>query len=241
MQPNLWGITTNYWAPDVEYINGKFYMVVSCNEHLGIAVSDSPLGPFVENSEKVLFDKTIDGHIFVDDDGSVYLYYVSWRSSYAIYGVKLDQNMNPVMSTEKRIIAPTEQWEKYEGNVTEGPYMLKHNGKYYLTYSGSHYKSPNYAVGYAVSDKPLGTFKKYADNPIMIGNTQIAGVGHHCITYTPDGKEMIIVYHCHNSVTQVQTRKLCIDKIRFVPVEGDIDRLEVYGPTTSARPYPFGE
>ncbi len=243
VEPGLWGQNEKYWAPDVEYINGKFYMVVSCNEHLGIAVSDSPLGPFVANSQEALYSQTIDGHLFVDTDGTVYLYFVSWGGgrSYGIYGVKLDENMTPVKNTERSIIKPTEDWEKQDGlgSITEGPYMLKHNGTYYLTYSGSHFKSKNYAVGYAVSDKPLSGFKKYADNPIMIGNSKVSGVGHHCITTTPDSKEMIIVYHCHNTVNQVETRKICIDKMRFTPVKGGIDRLEVYGPTTTPQPYPI--
>ncbi len=238
LTPNLWGITKNYWAPDLEYINGKFYMVVSCDEHLGIAVSDSPTGPFVATSENYLFEKTIDGHIFVDDDGKIYLYYVSWRSTYGIYGVELDKNMKPV-GAEKRLITPTEDWEKKEGNVTEGPYMLKHNGIYYLTYSGSHYKSIDYAVGYATSNKPLGTFTKYELNPIMKGNTQIHGTGHHCITATPDGKEMIIIYHCHGALNGVGQRKICLDRIRFAPVDGDIDRLEVYGPTITRQKGPI--
>jgi len=240
VEPNLWGITTNYWAPDVEYINGKFYMAVSCENHLGIAVSDSPLGPFLPTTDEVMFEKAIDGNFFVDDDGKVYLYYITWRQGkpYGIYGMQFDSNMNPLLGTETRLVHPTDQWELYEGKVTEGPYMIKHNGYYYLTYSGSHYKNDNYAVGYAVGKRPLGVFEKYADNPIMIGNTQINGVGHHCITYTPSG-EMIIVYHCHNSTTQVQVRKMCIDRIRFVPVKGDVDKLEVYGPTTCAQPYPI--
>jgi len=237
-EANLWGITRWYWAPDIEYVNGKYYMVVSCDEKLGMAVSDSPLGPFKEHSKDILFEKTIDGHIFVDDDGKVYLYYVSWRKSYGLYGVELDENMMPIMSTEKRIIAPTEDWEKKEGNVTEGPYMLKHNGLYYMTYSGSSYLSIDYAVGYAVSDSPLGDFKKYEDNPIMIGNSQVHGVGHHCIAYTPDKSEMIIVYHCHNNLSAVQVRKICIDRIRFAPTKNGIDKLEVYGPTTTPQPYP---
>jgi len=237
VSPDLWGITKNYWAPDVEYINGKFYMVVSCNENLGLAVSDSPTGPFKAMTDKVLFNKTIDGHLFQDDDGRVYLYYVSWRKSYGIYGVELDGNMMPIESTERLIIQATEDWEKQKGNITEGPYMLKHNGVYYMTYSGSHYESIDYAVGYAVSDSPLGTFKKHKNNPIMIGNSQIHGVGHHCIVATPEG-EMVIVYHCHNSLSKVQVRKLCIDRIRFSPVKDDIDRLEIYGPTTMPQPYP---
>lgn len=239
VNPNLWGITKNYWAPDVEYINGKFYMVVSCDEHLGLAVSDSPTGQFKALTENYLYEKTIDGHLFVDDDGKVYLYYVSWRSTYGIYGVELDENMNPIAKTEKRLITPTEEWEKDQGNVTEGPYMLKHNGIYYLTYSGSHYQSKDYAVGYATSDKPLGNYEKYDLNPIMKGNSQIYGTGHHCITTTPDGSEMIIVYHCHNSVTAVQQRKICIDRIRFSPVAGEKDRLEVYGPTVTRQEKPI--
>lgn len=241
VKPNLWGITKNYWAPDVEYINGKFYMVVSCDEHLGIAVSDSPKGPFSALHENVLYDSSIDGHLFVDDDGTVYLYYVSWRSghTYGIYGVQLDENMQPIADTEKLLITATQSWETQQSPVAEGPYMLKHNGIYYLTYSGSHYESIHYAVGYATSDSPLGKYKKYDLNPIMKGNTQIHGTGHHCITTTPDGSEMVIVYHCHNSLTAVQVRKICIDRIRFSPVEGEMDRLEVYGPTVVQQQGPI--
>lgn len=234
---SLYGITKNYWAPDVEYIDGKFYMVVSCNENLGLAVSDSPTGPFVGTTETPLYAKSIDGHIFVDDDGRVYLYFVSWRGTYGIYGVELDrETMTPIASSERMILRPTEDWEKHQGNVTEGPYMLKHNGIYYMTYSGSHYQSQKYAVGYAVSDSPLGTYEKYTENPIMIGTGYVAGVGHHCIIKKPDG-EMMIVYHSHNSTMLVQARKVCIDRIRFSPVKDGIDRLEVYGPTVTPQEY----
>ena len=51
--------------------------------------------------------------------------------------------------------------------VNEGPYMLVKDGKYYMTYSGSHFESINYGVGYAVADSPLGPFTKYEKNPIM--------------------------------------------------------------------------
>ncbi|MBO5270155.1 MAG: glycoside hydrolase family 43 protein [Clostridia bacterium] len=234
----LYGITKNYWAPDVEYIDGKFYMVTSCNETLGMAVSDSPLGPFVGTTDAPLYAKSIDGHLFVDDDGRRYLYFVSWRSTYGIYGVELDENMRPIASTERLVIRPTEPWEKDRGNVTEGPYMLKRNGVYYLTYSGSHYESKHYAVGYATATSPLGTYEKYALNPIMIGNAYVSGVGHHCVLVLPDRDEMYVVYHCHNSTTAVHGRKVCIDRMRFSPVKDGIDRLEIYGPTVVGTPVP---
>ncbi len=235
---NLWGITNNYWAPDVEYINGKFYMVVTCNESIGIAVSDSPLGPFKEHHKTVLYKGAIDGHIFVDDDGKIYLYYVHFNNGNTIAGVELDKDMNPIESTWKQIILPIEPWETRDGKVTEGPYMLKHNGTYYLTYSGSHYINPEYAVGYATSSTPLGTFDKYDLNPIMVGNSQVYGSGHHCFTTTKDGSQLIIVYHTHKSTETIHSRKVCIDLARFSPVEGDIDRLEVYGPNITPQPNP---
>ena len=233
-----WGITTNYWAPDIEYVDGKYNMAVTCAENLGLAVSESLTGVFHAMGEAPLYNNTIDGHIFVDDDGRRYLYYVSWQGTYGIYGVELDENMQPIPETNVLLIQPTSPWEQTAGQVTEGPYLLKHNGLYYLTYSGSGYTGIYYAVGYAVADSPLGTYVKYEHNPIMVGNSQIHGVGHHCVVTIPQTGEMWIVYHCHNNLTQVQGRKICIDRMRFSPVEGEIDRLEVYGPTVTPQPYP---
>lgn len=238
VEPVLWGRTTNYWAPDVEYINGLFYMVVTCNESIGIAVSDSPLGPFTELHDSVLYTGAIDGHLFVDDDGKVYLYYVHFDNGNNIAGVRLNKKMQPLKHTWKMIITPREEWETRDGNITEGPYMLKHNGTYYLTYSGSNFINPEYAVGYATSQKPLGDFEKYDLNPIMVGNSQVSGAGHHCFTTTKDGSQLVIVYHTHYSPILPYFRNVCIDLARFSPVEGGIDRLEVYGPSITPQPYP---
>jgi len=234
----LWGITRNYWAPDIDYVDGKYYMAVTCDEKLGFAVSDSLMGPFQAVGDAPLYEKTIDGHIFVDDDGRRYLYYVSWDGPYGIYGVELDEQMQPIQETATLLIRATDPWEQTEGSVAEGPYMLKHNGLYYLTYSGSGYTGIYYAVGYAVAESPLGTYEKYAHNPILVGHTQIHGVGHHSIVTIPQTGEMWMVYHCHNSLFAVQERKICIDRMRFSAVEGQPDRLEVYGPTVTPQPYP---
>ena len=233
----LWGITRNYWAPDLEYVDGKWWMAVSCDQKLGFATSEDLMGPFTEIGETPGFGRAIDGHIFIDDDGRRYFYYVNWDTVYGIYGVELDENMEPIEGTTKLLIYPTEDWETGD-NITEGPFMLKHNGLYYLTYSGNGYEHVRYAVGYAVSESPLGPFEKYEHNPILVGNSQIHGVGHHCCVTIPETGEIWMVYHCHNSLTEVQQRKICIDRMRFSPVEGDIDRLEVYGPTVTPQPYP---
>lgn len=239
-----WGINKSgyYWAPEVIEHNGKFYMIMTVDERIGFAVADSPLGPFIP--EKTwLFEKSIDGHVFIDDDGQAYLYYVSWRDGheYGIYGCELEDDIVTVREgTEVQLLKPKESWEKIDGNVTEGPFILKHNGLYYLTYSGTGYESPDYALGYATSDAPLGTYTRYDGNPILSRTEKLYGPGHHSFTVSPDGSELFVVYHVHNTTSKVHPRKICIDRARFVPTDSGTDRLEIFGPTHTAQEYPKG-
>ena len=238
-----WGLNRSgyYWAPEVvQRSDGKFVMVCSVEEHLGFAVADSPLGPFVPEKSWT-FDKTIDGHIFLDDDGRGYLFCVSWREGheYGIWAYALEDDLVTVKpETEVQVISPTDAWEQVSGRVTEGPFVLKHNGKYYLTYSGNGYDAKEYAVGYAVSGSPLGPYEKYAGNPILSYTSKLYGPGHHSFTVSPDDKELIIVYHCHASTTAVHPRTICIDRARFAPTASGTDRLEIFGPTHTAQEYP---
>ena len=235
-----WNIDKRYmWAPDVEYIGGKFYMAVSMGEAgFGIAVADKPEGPFVCAGDMPFLTKTIDGHIFVDDDGKIYLYYTSWCDgrAYGIWGLEMGSDcLTPKWETEKLIFTPTEPWEKTmnRGGVVEAPYMLKKEGVYYLVYSGSHFEA-DYAVGYATSTNPLEGFKKSEHNPILRGTADTRGTGHCSIIETHTGG-MVMVYHTHNTPTAVQPRHVAIDPVRFVKT-ADGYRLEVCGPTTSKVP-----
>jgi len=235
-----WNIDKRYmWAPDVEYIGGKFYMAVTIGEAgFGIAVAERPEGPFVCAGNMPFLTKTIDGHIFVDDDGRIYLYYTSWCDgrAYGIWGVEMESDcLTPKWETEKLIFTPTEPWESSMnmGGIVEAPFMLKKDGIYYLVYSGSNYQA-DYAVGYATSDKPLEGFVKSANNPILRGTADTRGTGHCSIIETAEGG-MVMVYHVHNTPTQVQPRHVAIDPVRFVKTE-DGYRLEVCGPTTSKIP-----
>lgn len=116
--------------------------------------------------------------------------------------------------------------------------MLLHKGLYYLTYSGSHCLS-DYGSGYAVSDSPLGGFRKYENNPILRSNENVHGVGHHCITWSPDKKDMFIIYHQHYDLTKMGPRRLCVDRIRFEEQDNGPDILVVDGPVTTTQPVSF--
>lgn len=233
-----WDVDKRYmWAPDVEYVNGKFYMAVTMGEAgLGMAVSDSPTGPFVCVGDQPYLTKTIDGHIFVDEDGRIYLYYTSWSNgrTYGIWGVELETDcITPKWETERLILTPTEPWECTDNSrVVEAPFMLKKEGVYYLIYSGSGYTA-DYAVGFATSTDPLSGFVKSASNPILRGNGTVMGTGHCSIAVTPSGK-MVMAYHVHHSPTAVHPRHVAIDPVRFVKTD-DGYILVVDGPTTSKQ------
>ena len=230
-----------FWAPEVLYHNEKFYMIYTVDNHIAVAISESPLGPFVQDEKKWLLEKTaIDGHFFKDDDGSVYLYYRSTEIN-RIAGVKMNPDMMSVdESTDTVLITPGEfPWEEtIKGEIgTEGPFVLKHKGKYYLTYSANGYTDINYAVGYAISDSPLGKYKKYEGNPILKRSDTVYGTGHHSFTTSKDGKTLVCVYHCHNSIEKVHPRMICIDVAEFVPSEDSTDDiLVIYGPTSTEMP-----
>ncbi len=212
------------WAPDLFHNkrgDGKFYLYYTdtpstgertpTNKQIGVAVADSPLGPFVDKGS--LERDSIDAHLFEDDDGKLYLYYVKFGpTNHIVVQAMVDPLTKKGKPTD--VIAPTEQWERISGPVTEGPFMLKHNGIYYLTYSGTGADSPNYGIGYATSNSPLGPFKKYAGNPIVKRTDKVLGPGHHCVVEGPDGK-LWMVYHQKRSEKQSYHRYLALDPMWF--------------------------
>ena len=125
----------NFWAPELLYRDGKFYMVYVANEHLGVAVADSPLGPFKQEEKKWLSERhAIDGHFLVDGDGQTYLYYVRFDNANVIYAAKMSDDLMSIdEENEVRLIDAEEEWETRDCRVAEGPFVLQHNGLYYLT------------------------------------------------------------------------------------------------------------
>ena len=212
------------WAPEVFHNrrgDGKFYLYYTDNapeakggldrKQVGVAVADSPLGPFADQGS--LASPAIDADPFQDDDGKLYLYYVDLAGGFKIV---VQPMATPLTKVGERtvLLRPTEPWEMISGHVTEGPFMLKHNGTYYLTYSGTGADSPNYGIGYATSKSPLGPFTKYAGNPIAHRGGKVLGPGHHCIIEGPDGKLWLVYHQKWNAQTNFH-RFLALDPLWF--------------------------
>jgi beta-xylosidase len=221
-----------FWAPEVLAYRGKFYMVYAAEEHIAIASSDHPLGPFKQENKRWLREGgSIDGSFFVDDDGSVYLYYVRLGGGNRIFVAKMKDDLSEIEEEYPDcLISAEDPWETVDCLIAEGPFVLKHKGLYYLTYSCNHTRCVDYAVGYAVSDSPIGPFKKFEGNPILKKSGNLVGVGHHSFVCTED-RTLYCAYHCHNIHSiNFKPRMFCLNTAEFVEVENHIDKLIINGP-----------
>ena len=233
---------------------------------IGVAVADNPAGPFVEykgtlsdgtviNHTKSPFNyvlkeyasnfKAIDPSVFIDDDGRIYLYLSQDQvdRESCIYGMELDSDMVSIKkdTITGPLVMASQSWESPDAanRWNEAPFVIKHDGKYYLTYSANYYASSLYAIGYAVSDSPLGEYEKPDNNPIMQATEDwpfISGPGHCSFFPSADGKELYMAYHSHKDVGEAgAVRKINFDKVVFKD-----GKLIVNGPSISPQLLPSG-
>lgn len=209
-----------FWAPEVYYRNGKYYMYYSANEHLYVATADSPCGPFKQVGGRMMKsligdEKCIDSSVFQDEDGRLYCYFVRFTDGNCIWVCELENDgITPKQGTLKHCFSVSAPWEEKLGRVNEGPFMVKHKGTYFLTYSANDFRSHDYGVGYATSKSPFGPWVKYEGNPIVQRTDGLYGTGHHSFFTDKQGK-MRIVLHAHHSSTEVYPRGMYIGMMKI--------------------------
>ena len=213
---DVWGEKW-FWAPEVYKVGDKYLMTYSAEEHICYAESNSPCGPFVQSEKRPYLpqEKGIDSSIFVDDDGKAYMFWVRFTGGNVIWVAEMSDDLHTVkLETARKLISVEEgTWEHRMGRVAEGPMVIKNKGKYYLTFSCNDYRSPDYAVGFAVADSPMGPYERYRNNPIMHRHKGYAGTGHHALLKSRKG--LYMVYHAHFSPRRVQTRQTLIAPLKF--------------------------
>ncbi len=219
-----------FWAPEVYCFNGKFYMYFSADEHICVATSDSPLGPFVQAEKKpmIMGEKCIDNTLFVDDDDKKYMYFDRFNEGLNksmnfdrfndglnIWVCELEDNLTDVKpGSMQECISVSQEWEDTWPRVNEGCYVIKSNGIYYMTYSAKGYENPDYGVGCATATSPLGPWIKYDDNPLLQSPGDLAGTGHNSMFYDKSGK-LRIVFHAHNGNGKIYPRRMFIGDVKF--------------------------
>lgn len=231
IMPMNWPDSHWIWAPDVmKHTDGTYrlFYCQPCNLYEGIA--ETPRGPWkniLGESEAVLvpdrFVKnaiTLDGQTFVDDDGSVYLYWGTW-GIYKGFGCGAGKMTPDLKSfTETRLIPNTEVTDFFEA-----PFVLKKDGIYYFMYSSDSCHDSTYHVQYATATSPLGPYTYKGTILKTSADGTIHGPGHHSILQ--EGDNYYIVYHRHDNPhsTRGFHRQLCIDRLTFNP-DGTIQPVE---------------
>lgn len=211
-----------FWAPEVYAINGKFYMYFSADEHICVSTSDSPLGPFKQEVQKPMLEteKSIDNSLFIDDDGTPYLFWVRFNDGNNVWVAQLEKNLTDLKpETMRHCIHVSQPWEEIWPRVNEGPFVIKRNGVYFMTYSANSYESQMYGVGVATATNIAGPWTKYTNNPILQKPGNLIGVGHHALFIDKDGK-LRIVFHAHNSATKIHPRQMYISTVNFEKRDG---------------------
>ena len=210
------------WAPTIAFKKNKYYFYYSANVNIGVAVADKPTGPFTDPINKPLVKKgtkrgqMIDPMVFVDDDGSAYLYFGQGQCNV----VKLNDDMVSYDSTKIVSFKPP--------GYNEGPFVIKRKGIYYLMWSEYDTRDPRYSIAYATSTSPLGPFKKAAGNPILKGKGVVKGAGHHSVVQVPGTDDWYIAYHRFKIPDgNGYNRETCISPMRF-DAEGNILPVNVF-------------
>ena len=209
------------------------------------------------------FAKThfLDASPFIDPvTKDKYLYFSAYNDygeGSLIYGVKMIDWFTPDYSTLTMLTIPGyntvenginsafgEGIRLSEGSVNEGPFMIYHDGKYYLTLSVFGYQDPSYQVKQAIASSPLGEFEKVSpdDGGKVISTdtvnwSHITSAGHH--SFVTIGNELFIAYHTFKNRTDISGgRALAVDRVLWMKNNAGEDVMYTNGPTWSIQPLP---
>ena len=214
------------WAPAAVEKDGKYYLFFGANDiqndkelgGIGVAVADSPEGPYRDHLGKPLIDKfhnkaqPIDQFVFKDEDGQHYIIYGGWRHCNV---AKLNDDFTGFIPFEDGTVFKEVTPEGY----VEGPFMFRKDGKYYFMWSEGGWTGPNYSVAYAIADSPLGPFKRIGK--VLQQDPAVAtGAGHHSVIRAPaqggEREAWYIVYHRRPLGKKgANERVTCIDRMEF--------------------------
>jgi len=234
------------YAPTVVRHRGRFLLMASDSD---IYAGPSPLGPF-ESLGKLQMPATqglptqIDPMLFSDDDGRLFYYWGCTPNS-GLWGVELDPaNPTHLLGEPREMIPFRPDIFSFEhvGSSNqnpgtgwmEGSWMIKHGGRYYLTYSAGGTQYRTYTMGCYVGTSPLGPFTPQKRNPIFCSTAGlITGTAHGSFMHGPDNSLWVFytVYACavHGFERRVGFDRAAID------ADGN---LFVPGATSTPQPLP---
>ena len=210
------------WAPELHFIDDDWY-IYSCGQNTGIdsntswvqyvegrqemfvlkSITGDPLGPYEFDSWLMPGIGAIDETIFTNTDGKRYIIWSQFNVPGRVQNqfLYIAELLSPTSIGVERVMIsyPDQPWELHGWPVNEGAAVLQKNGLTYIVYSGSGYRTPEYALGYLVNtDGDLLNPASWTKvGPVFQQNPEggVYSTGHNSFTTSPDGTEDWIVYH----------------------------------------------
>ena len=177
-----------FWAPEISHDeNGKTYVFYTAHKRggslcVGVASADRPEGPYRDHGPLVgQPDGSIDGFPVRDEKGQPYLVWKedgnSVQKPTPIWAQRLNADRTALVGEKTELFRNTAAWE---GNLVEGPGVVRHGGYFYLFYAANGCCGPGctYATGVARAKNLLGPWEKYARNPVLTKNDTWTCPGH---------------------------------------------------------------
>ncbi len=226
VKPNSYSM----WAPDCVYKDGKYYFYFPSNPAsgmgfgIGVAVADSPEGPFIPEPEPIKGINGIDPCVLLASDGNAYIFWGAGRCA------KLKPNMKELADD-----TPTEKvkWGDREFEMkgvnclkglpsrqAEGPFAFEYNGNYYLTYP--YVRNNTEVLGYAMSKNPMGPYEY--KGLIMSEHENGCWTNHHSII-NYKGQWYLFYHQNAFSPKDDKRRSVQIDRLYFNP-DGTIQEVK---------------
>lgn len=211
------------FAPDCVEKNGKYYLYFCMGDYSeGVAVSESPIGPF-ENPIRLPCGG-IDPAVFIDDDGTAYYYWGQFRAN----AVKLNEDM---VSFDESTVVKGIVTEEQHG-FHEGSSMRKRNGIYYYVYPCVYRNNRPTCLAYAASASPLGPFEYRG---IIIDNAKCDPQSWNIHGSIEQFRGQWYVFYHRCSKNNRSNRRLCVEKIQFNE-DGTINEVKM---TSQGAGLPF--
>ncbi len=239
------------WAPDAAYKNGKYYLYFPAKKsdnifQIGVAVSDSPTGPFVAEPLAIEGSYTIDPAVFEDKDGSFYMYFGGiWGGQLQKYRnnqynqnneepndnepalgpimAKLTDDMLQFAETPRELIILDENGNPLlsgdnDRRFFEASWMHFYKEKYYFSYS----TGDTHFICYATGDNPYGPFTYQG----KILNPVVGWTSHHSICEV-DGKWYLFYHDSSLSEGITHLRSIKVTELKYNQ-DGTIQTIEPY-------------
>ena len=227
------------WAPDAAHKNGKYYLYFPAKRangifQIGVAISDSPIGPFLPEPEAIKGSYSIDPAVFEDEDGKYYMYFGGiWGGQLQKYRNNQYDEGNEEPSADEAALGPivallTDDMKEFaeepkeikildkngeeilagdnERRFFEASWVHKYNGKYYFSYS----TGDTHFICYATGDNPYGPFTYQG----IILKPVIGWTSHHSICEV-EGKWYLFYHDSSLSKGVTHLRSIKVTEITY--------------------------